>query len=508
MTRSARMAVVLLALTCGTLGALAQGMSGEDLSRRSLQRRAVEAVVWGMPAVNFDLMYQASARAGGSWNQITYWSRLPDWKIQTLTPNPDAIYLTPFIDTRDAGPMVLEIPPADEGSITGTVMDAWQSALEDVGPAGADKGMGGKYLILPPGYAAGVPAGYIPLPSDTYRGYALLRSIPRSGSEADVARAVAYGKRIKLYPLSRSSQPPETAFVDVVDIVYDSTIPYNARYYESLNRIVQAEPWLERDKAMIDALKTIGIEKGKPFNPDADTRASLDAAAREAQAWLAARYESSFLPEYEGGHWGMPGSLGLFQEMATFFAKPDSYPVDARGVTYSYAYFSPKHPGAGAGSAYLLAIADQAGRRLEGSKTYVLTVPANAPVRQYWSATVYDRSTHAPIRNARWPSRSSNTPGLAKNADGSVDIFFGPRPPDGHESNWVPTSAQGSFEVLFRFYGPEKPFFEKTWRLPDIRETGTATAQADDGCLWPIADVAILPLFFVLFVSFVVQGLA
>jgi hypothetical protein len=228
------------------------GLSPSELAERMLHRRAVEAVIWGMPAVNCDLMYQAMVReANGAFNQIAYWSRLPDWKIQTLTPNPDTIYLSPFINTKDVGPVVLEIPPADEGSITGTVMDVWQSALEDVGPAGVDKGQGGKCLILPPGYRDKVPTGYIPLPSDTYEGYALLRSIPKSGSEPDVAKAVAYGKRVKLYPLAQAATPPATIFVDVVDVVYDSTIPYDLRFFESLNRIVQAEPWLERDKAMM-----------------------------------------------------------------------------------------------------------------------------------------------------------------------------------------------------------------------------------------------------------------
>jgi hypothetical protein len=434
-----------------------------------LQRRAVEAVIWGMPAVNYDLMYQAMARnSTGTFNQIAFWSRLPDWKIQTLTPNPDAIYLTPFINTAEVGPVVLEIPPADEGSITGTVMDVWQCALEDVGPAGVDQGQGGRYLILPPGHKDKVPAGYLPMPSDTYEGYALLRSIPKSGSEAEIARAVAYGKRIKLYPLSQATNPPITAFVDVVDIVYDSTIPYDLRFFQSLDRIVQAEPWLERDKAMIDQLKSIGIEKGKPFNPDRKTQELLNDAAREAHAWLVARYEASLSPYYDGGHWARPGSRELFEGQGTFFAKPGVYPVDIRGVTFSYAYFTPKH--VGTGSSYLLTIADQDGRLLDGGATYRLTVPANAPVKQYWSATVYDRATHAPIRKARWPSRSSQTPGLQKNPDGSVDVYFGPKAPAGKESNWVPTSADGGFEVLFRFYGPEKPLFEKTWRLPDIEK--------------------------------------
>ena len=238
-----------------------------------------------MPAVNFDLMLQAMiGSAKGQPNQIAYWSRLPDWKIQTLTPNPDVIYLKPFFNTKAVGPMVLEIPPAEGGSITGTIMDAWQAALEDVGPAGVDKGKGGKYLVLPPGYAEKTPDGYIPLPSMTYQGYALLRSILASGSDADVAKAVAYARQIKLYPLSQAGNPPATTFVDAIDVVYDATIPYDVRFFESLNRVVQIEPWLTRDKVMIDMLKSIGIEKGKPFNPEAETRDILNAAAQEAKA--------------------------------------------------------------------------------------------------------------------------------------------------------------------------------------------------------------------------------
>jgi hypothetical protein len=104
-----------------------------------------------MPIVNFDLKYQAALKLKAAFNQVVYWSRLPDWRNQTLTPNPDAIYLMPFYNTKDVGPIVVEIPPADEGTIVGSLMDCWQSALEDVGPAGVDKGKGGKYLILPLG---------------------------------------------------------------------------------------------------------------------------------------------------------------------------------------------------------------------------------------------------------------------------------------------------------------------------------------------------------------------
>ena len=133
---------VLLGTMFQSIVGSAATLSATDLQRRALERRAVEAVLWGMPAVNFDLMLQAFLNAKGAANQVAYWSRPVDWKNQTLTPNPDTIYLMPFYDTK-GGPVVLEIPAADEGSITGSIDDAWQNALEDVGPAGLDEGRGG-----------------------------------------------------------------------------------------------------------------------------------------------------------------------------------------------------------------------------------------------------------------------------------------------------------------------------------------------------------------------------
>jgi hypothetical protein len=447
------------------LDAQAQTSSAEDINRRAIERRAVEAVIWGMPAVNTDLMYQAMLRLGGKPNQIVYWSGLIDWRNQTLTPNPDVIYFMAFFNTRDS-PIVIEIPPADDGVINGSITDPWQAALEDVGPAGADKGAGGKYLITPPGYQESAPDGYIVLPCANYQGYALLRSILKSGSDADVKAAVAYGKRIRIYPLSQAANPPETVFVDAIGTVYDSTIPYDLRFFQSLDRVVQQEPWLTRDKAMIDQLKGIGIEKGRPFNPDGATKNMLNAAAREAHAWLELKYETAFPPYYEGRRWVFPILHDVIGGLQSQFANPDSYPIDGRGVTYSMAFFSTKH--SGIGQYYLMTIKDKGGESFAGANTYRLTVPANVPVRQYWSATAYDRATHALIRDMPRSGRSSQSPGLQANADGSVDIWFGPRAPAGKDSNWVPTDANGQFEVLFRFYGPEKPVFDKTWALPDI----------------------------------------
>ena len=154
--------------------------------------------------------------------------------------------------------------------------------------------------------------------------------------------------------------------------------------------------------------------------------------------------------------------------LSNMFADPKEYGLDGRAVMYHMAYFSPKV--FGAGQFYLLNISDRAGNALEGSKTYRLTVPPNAPIEQYWSATAYDRETHALIKGMSRPSLASNDTAVQKNPDGSTDIYFGPEAPAGKEANWVPTDPKRQFELLFRLYGPKKELFEKTWKLPDVEE--------------------------------------
>lgn len=436
-----------------------------DAHKTLIQGRATQAVIWGMPAVNYDRMLQAMIKsAKGAPNQIVYWSGLPDWRNQTLTPNPDAIYIMPFFDTKDVGPIVLEIPAADGGSITGSIDDGWQTAIEDVGPAGVDKGKGGKYLILPPGYTGEVPEGHIACPSSTFQSYALLRSILKSGSKEDVAAAVEYAKKIKVYPLSASST--ETKFNDAINIEFDATIPYDISFFQSLDRMVQHEPWLERDRAMIDQLKSIGIEKGKEFNPDAVTKALLEEGAKEAHAWLGEQYEAGFTPFFPTSNWALPVAPDMLKAIETNYQVPDSYPIDARGVTFSFGFFSAKH--LGAGQYYLMTAKDAEGNAFDGGRSYRLTVPAHAPIQQYWSATLYDRNTHALIRDQQRASRSSQNLDLVTNPDGSVDLYFGPKAPAGKEGNWVPTAPDKEFEVLFRLYGPTKQFFDKKWVLPDV----------------------------------------
>jgi hypothetical protein len=464
-----KIATIALASICVATSALAQEPSRTDVERRAIERRAVETVIWGMPVVNTDLMLQEMlTKTAGKVNQVVYWGRPLDWHNQTLTPNPDAIYFMSFFDTK-SGPIVLDLPAADAGgSFNGNIVDVWQMPLEDAGLLGVDKGAGGKFLILPPGYKDKLPAGYIPLQSATFGGYILFRANLASHSEADVAKSIAYGKRMKVYPLAQAAKPAATVFTDAKDASFDSTIRYDASFFEHLDRIVQAEPWLSRDRAMIDALRSLGIEKGKPFAPSPQTTKLLSAAAREAGAYLEGMYDKGWGTFFDNGHWRPAAPMDVVKQSATGYADPNDYRIDQRGMVYSYAYVGIKR--LGVGQFYLISIADKAGKPLAGGKAYRLHVPPNVPVEQYWSVTAYDRKTHALILDMPRASRSSQIPELQKNADGSVDIYFGPKAPAGKDSNWVPTDPKRNFELMFRLYAPKKEFFEKTWILQDVEK--------------------------------------
>lgn len=401
-----------------------------DVQESVVRARAFQAVVWGMPAVNYRLMYDAAVGAGmGGENQILWWPGLMDWRNQSLTPNPDVIYLMPFFTTEN-GPVVLEIPPADDThKINGSVMNYWQAAIEDVGPAGLDAGAGAKYLILPPGYTDPVPLGYTLLQSDTYRGYALLRSIPAGQSDSEIADAVAYAEKIALYPYTPDGVTGTTVRVDGLDRPYDAAIRYDASFFETLNTVVQAEPWLERDRSMIDQLASLGISRGQTYAPDRATLDALTAGIGDAKTWLDERYQALFeAPYWPGTHWTMPAMPDLITSTANGFSVPGAYPVDDRGLAYTFAFFSSRH--LGKGQSYLMAIADQSGQGLDGTKNYRLTVPGNVPVAQYWSLTVYDATTHTFVQNSPRLSYSSLAEPDADPA-APVDLYIGPDAPAG-----------------------------------------------------------------------------
>ncbi|RDV44962.1 hypothetical protein DOE76_09495 [Leifsonia sp. ku-ls] len=433
-------------------------------AERALLRRATEAAVWGIPAVNYELMRSVMAPAGG--NGFVYWSKLLDDSNQTLTPNPDLIYYMAFMDPGADGPIVVDIPPGtDEHVLNGSICNIWQVPLEDVGRFGADAGAGAKYLITPPGYDGEVPDGYLVLPADTRRVYALLRSVLPEATQQALDDGLDYCSRIRIYPLAAADAPPETPRRDLAGQLVDTRIPYDIRFWEALDRVVQAEPWLERDRPFAEMLASVGIVRGREFAPDARRRAILEEAAGEAHAFLRDHYEND-PPFTERSRWFFPAGADFVRGQGENFADGQVYPYTDRGVVYHMAFIGLKR--LGVGQFYLVDVRDADGELLRSSEHYRLRVPAGVPVSQYWSVTMYDGAEHTFIRGNTKYSVSSQTPGLMVNEGGTVDVYFGPSARQGREANSIVTGGSETFELMFRFYGVGPEVMRKTWALADV----------------------------------------
>jgi hypothetical protein len=440
----------------------------EERETRAIQRRAVEAAIWGMPIVAMDAVRQGFLRdIGASYNDIAFYSRPADWKFQTTTPNASTHYVYSAYDTRD-GPIVLEVPPAIEAGLYGQLCDMWDVPLAIVGPGGDDQGKGGKYLLLPPNYDGTVPPGYLPVAQPTYGGFWLMRSIAKSRSGEDEAAAIGMLKKLRMYPLVKAGSPPEQRFIDASGTLWDGIPRMDASFYSILAKLVNEEPVLPRDLAMMNILRSIGIEKGKDFNPDAASRAAFGPAVAEAKAYFQDLQRAALKPYWESAHWALPDLSGVKSEFS--YETAEMLDVDYRGMGGFFFWAPPKKSDASAPTIYVNAVADSKGEPLIGDKTYRLRVPANVPVRQYWSATVYDWDTAAFIREAPVVSLDSYNQATIKNSDGSLDIYFSPQAPAGQENNWVATAKGGTWFIIFRLYGPDKPFFDKSWKLPDIEK--------------------------------------
>lgn len=436
-----------------------------ELASRAIYRRAVDAVIWALPLVGEDAVKQAAFRDGKAhYNDIVWWPKGGGWKNQSPTPNVNTRYMYFFINTKQDGPVVVELPPAVPGaSFYGTIEDAWYVPQIDIG----FEGKGGKYLVLPPDYKGDVPDGYIVVRPETYNTMTLLRSILHSLSEEDVRAGDALVGQVKVYPLSQVANPPKQRLLDMTDVMFDGLVKYDESFFSNLARVLDEETVQPRDLQMRGMLLPLGIEKGKEFKPDAAMVAQLKSAAQEAHAWLIDKAATDTTPWWRDSQWVVP-TPPITVPTAFKWEEPNYFGVDARAIALSQ-YFCPTAK-LGTGSFYFGTFHDHAGKPLEGGQNYRLHVPANVPVREFWSVTVYSLETSSFFLNSERLTLGSLDKDLKKDADGSVDIYIGPKAPEGKEANWLYTPVGKLWFPWFRLYGPEKAAFDKSWKLPDIEK--------------------------------------
>lgn len=424
-------------------------------------QRGVQAFLTAMPGASVSAIREGLRSAGATDNQtVLITETLMDSKSLFLTPNSETVYNLMWLDLKD-GPLVLETPP----NVLGIIDDHWFHYVGNVGNAGPDRGKGGKFLLLPPDYKGDVPEGYHVFRSKTFGNIYFWRGFLVNG---DPKPAVENTKKFaKVYPLGQAKNPPSMKFVNVSGKEFNTIHANNFTFFEEVNHLVQEEPNDAMDPETLGVLAAIGIEKGKPFSPDERMKTLLTEAAAVGNATARAILFKSRIKEaylFPNSAWCTPFIGGSHE----FLQQPGVRNLDAR--TFFFYYATGVTPAmslkmVGVGSQYAGAFVDSDGQALDGGKTYKVHLPPGIPAKNFWSFVVYDNQTRSMLQtDAQFPSIGSQTKGIAINPDSSVDIWFGPTAPEGHETNWVQTVPGKGWNVLLRLYGPLQPWFDRSWK--------------------------------------------
>ncbi len=423
---------------------------------------AVQTYLWSFPIANVMSLREGHRSVGIGNTAIPIFEDRLTPNTVVPTGNQTTIYAYNVLTLGDE-PMVIVVPP----DVVGFVGDAWQRPQGDLGRPGPDRGKGGKYILVPPGYEGELPSdGYFIEPCATKNLFWLLRGFVYDG---DTEATVNNLKQAKIYPLSNPEAKQE--YLNASKMPAYCIPPRGTKYYELIAKALNEETVQAHDRVMMGMASILGIEKGKPYNPDAKTLAILEEAEKVAfamNATLSFESESLSAPAY-------PGTDNKWE--FCFQTNSPSFDSEHRLELYERAAFTHQAmTGAnamvlklrGKGSKYIFTSRDSEGKHLNGSQSYKLNLPVNIPVKDFWEICVYDAKTRSIINTDRPLSIVNSNMEKTINKDGSIDIYFGPTAPSQGESNWIKTNPNDGFFMYFRFYGPLEPFYDKSWMINDV----------------------------------------
>ena len=464
----------------------------------------VEAFMNSIQGVSLYALREGFADVGVKDGEFIITSEMMDGKSLFLTANADTVYFWGNLDLSK-GPLVVETPPM----VLGIFDDFWFRWVGDFGLAGPDKGQGGKFLLVGPGYEGTLPeGGYFVRRSRMNHITMLFRAfLEKDGPAPAVARVKeslkiypyqpgGFGNSVASYlageaPLGKTPDRMTPRLVEGSGMAINTVPPNDFGHYEMLNSLVQMEPAEALDLEIAGQFAAIGIVKGKEFAPDARMRKILEeavtvgnAASRtlamgahpadhfryydESSAWYNMLFEGGYeflnpppLITKEGIKLSPnSGARKLHSRTSFFYTATGTTPAMCMLLT-------------GVGSQYLIACIDTDSDPLDGSKTYKVVLPKEIPAARFWSFTVYDNQSRSMLQTPqgfpRAGSQSYPSPAATPNADGSTTIYFSPKRPEGiADGNWIQTDPKKGWFVMLRLYSPLQSFFDKTWRPGEI----------------------------------------
>ncbi|WP_067692159.1 DUF1254 domain-containing protein [Nocardia jejuensis] len=454
------------------------GMSGELPERADLPvifdeldyQLACQVYLWALPLVSYAQWEQQHREVFGATDfDLVHYVSYAD-RLGLITANATTPYILNFIDLDATGPLVVEVPA---GHTAGGFSDFWQREFGILGEMGPDGGRGGRHLILPPGHDTPKLDGdyYIHQATGTNVMFGFRTLDP------DPERSRALVDQVRVRPLT--GEAPPTRLISPQGRPWSGDQPRGLDYWIRLHDIYQREIVDERDRFYLAMLKQLGIEKGTPFEPDERLSAILrdGAAAGELMAQA-----NSFAKRFPGAMYWPDRRWDLVLQLDHSNQRASGYDqlLERAAWFYEAVSFSSamKSQTPGVGQAYLGAYTDADGEWLDGGESYTLRVPANPPAKLFWSVTVYDAWTRCLIDNEQQRGdRGSRDPELVMNEDGSVDVYFGPTPPDSGTTNWIQTIPGKHWFSYARFYGPLEPYFDRSWKLGDITRAARASSS-------------------------------
>jgi hypothetical protein len=461
--------------------------TAQTLKDELIFQRATQTYLWAMPLINtLGMKIGAEAAFGTGYDVMPIWTKRLDAKTHITTPNSDLIYAMTFADLGQTGPLVFEAPPR----LQGILLDFWQRPIPmdggkffgDVGLPGPDGGKGGRFLILPPGYKGAVPSGYYVYRSGTNSVFIFLRSFYQDPK--NTAPAVDVIKQSRIYPLDQKMSAKPMSFPDASGKSLNMLPRNSIAAFEQLKQLLDVEGTNLAGPDWLGMLAVIGIATDRPFKPDDRTRAILDAAAKTAYKMsrvigLEDGISGADYRVYADRKWLNPinNMKSRWPNSAvdlSFLAREGGYrALDAR-VWFFTDYYSIS-PGMvsmtpGKGAFYMIAFEDAEGDALVGDRSYVVNLPRDIPAELFWSVTLYDAANASGLDNGQpFPSRGQlDKP--EKNADGSTDLYIGPKAPAGKEGNWLATVPGKGFFTILRLYLPAGPAIDGSWKPGDLKK--------------------------------------
>ncbi|ACU72737.1 protein of unknown function DUF1254 [Catenulispora acidiphila DSM 44928] len=442
----------------------------EELRSELFFHRAVHAYLTMLPALNVIGMRDGSEGAfGAGYHVLPVWKDRMDSRTWVPTPNADVIYSMGYLDLGETGPLVVNAP----ANVIGMFTDFFQRTITDVGAIGPDRARGGLYLLLPPGYDGHVPNGYFTFRSSTFNVFLFFRTIMGKGDGGpDPSVGAATAERTRIYPLWEEEKDVlPMQFPNASGVRVNMMYPTDFSYWTILKEFVDFEPVGAIVPELRGVLASIGIVKGEPFAPNAWQREQLERAVRVAPRMTLALAQLGRDDQrnlyYTDRQWEQAWCGGTAEWMQASYLD-----INARSRFFQYAYSSAPAMvvhSTGAGSKYPYSARDADGAFLEGAKTYRLHLPPNPPADLFWAVTAYNITDGTmPETEQLLPSTNSYYD-IPKNDDESVDVWFGPRKPDGVADHaFIQTVPDRNFVVALRLYGTAPAFYDQTWKPDDI----------------------------------------